>query len=188
MSCRIPLMCFLLAPMLSAQVAPSNLSPQGQTLITVSVRPKHSQIRRGHELGVEITLTAGHDGAYLPNFFGDFDKTCEKGFWADIVTAEGKRASEMNHSCASEELFGNTSARELLDRRYVFLNPGEKRRWHTVLPGITKAPGLYSVQAGYISSRDQIRIQEIAALPEVRGLMVLGRVDAKSVTIRIRQR
>ena len=175
----------LLEPSLLAQVAPSNRSPSGKTLITVSVRPDRSDIPLGEDLGVEVALTAGPDGAYVPNFFGDFNQTCQKGFWADIFTPQGKLASETNKGCASEEIFGSTSARELLAKRYVFLKPREKRRWHATLTRITK-PGSYEVRAGYISSRDQIQIQEIAALPEAHGSMVLGRVDAKPVKVRIK--
>lgn len=36
------------------------------TLISVSVRPAQSQIAQGDDLGVEIILTAGVDGAYYP--------------------------------------------------------------------------------------------------------------------------
>jgi hypothetical protein len=168
-----------------AQVAPSNRSPSGKSLITVLVKPDRSAIRQGDDLRVEVTLTAGPEGAYVPNFFGGFNQTCEKGFWANFFPAQGQLASEMNRNCASDVLFGTTSARELLAKRFVFLKPGEIRRWHTTLTRIARSRGDYEVQAGYISSRDQIQIQEIAALPEVHGLMVLGRVDAKPMKVRI---
>jgi hypothetical protein len=176
----------LFAPSLLAQVAPSNRSPNGKTLITVSVRPDRSDIHPGDDLGVEVTLKVGPDGAYVPNFFGDFMQTCEKGFWSDIFTPQGKIVSEPKASCAHEEIFGRNSAKELLAERYVFLKSREDRRWRATLTGITKSPGSYEVRAGYISSRDQLQIQEIAALPEVHGLMVVGRVDAKTVKVRVK--
>jgi len=69
-------------------------------------------------------------------------------------------------------------------KRYTFLKPGERRLWHTTLTKITKSPGSYEVQAGYISY--QAQIQQVAALPEVRGLMVPGRVDAMPVKVTIK--
>jgi hypothetical protein len=174
-----------LAPSLPAQMAPANRSPSGHALITVSVRPAQSQIAQGDDLGVEIILTAGADGAYLPNYFGDFMRTCFNGFWAEIITEQGHVASDANKGCAVDELVGSTSASELLAKRFIFLKPGETRLWHTTLTRITTAPGSYEVQAGYITSRDQAHIEEIAALPQVHGLMVLGRVDAKPVKVKI---
>lgn len=174
----------VLAPALLAQLAPSNRSPSGKVLITVSARPNHLEIRQGDDLQVEVTLTASPEGAYIPNLFGDFAQTCEIGFSAYVSTPEGKLASDMK-SCVSDEIFGGRSARELLKYRYVFLKPGEIRRWRTTITGITKVPA-YEVHAEYISGRSQTKIEEIAALPEVHGLMVLGRVDAKPVKVRIR--
>ena len=92
----------------------------------------------------------------------------------------------MNKSCASDVLVGRTSPEELLVQKYVYLKPGEKRSWRTIVTGITKSRGSYEIQAGYISGRSQTQIQEIAALPDVHGLMVLGRVDAKPVKVRIK--
>jgi hypothetical protein len=53
-------------------------------LITVLVKPDQRNIRQGNDLGVEVTLTAGSEGAYVPNIFGDFNQTCRAGFWANI--------------------------------------------------------------------------------------------------------
>jgi hypothetical protein len=153
-------------------------------LIAVSVRPDRLRIPQGSDLAVEVTLTAGSEGAYVPNFFGDFNLTCRTGFWANIFTTKGKLASEMNKNCGGSELFGSTSARDLLAKRYTFLKPGEKRLWHTTLTKIARSPGSYEVQAGYIS--DQAQIQQVAALPEVHGLMVQGRVDAMPVKVTIK--
>jgi len=180
---KVAVAVVLLGQSLLGQVRSSNHSPSGNTLITVSVRPAQSHVQQGSDLGVEVTLKAGSEGAYVPNFFGNFIQTCQNGFWADIFTQQGKLATEMNNGCGGDELFGGTSLRELLAKRYIFLKPGEKRLWHTTLTKITKSPGSYEVQAGFIS--DQAQIREIAALPEVHGLMVMGRVDAMPVKVTI---
>ena len=113
-SWKLAVVIVLLVHSLLAQVGRSNRSPSGKTLITVSVRPDQVHFQHGNDLRVEVTLTAGPEGAYVPNFFGDFNQTCQTGFWADIFTPQGKLAS----------------ARELLAKKYTFLKPGERRLWH----------------------------------------------------------
>lgn len=172
-----------LAPILWPQGSQPKLPPAGNSLVTVEAHPDRLQLRRGDDLGVEVSITAGPDGAYMPNFFGDWFRTCRTGFSVDIFTLQGKRASESTNGCAGSELLGiEPPARELLGQ-YVFLKPGEIRSWRTTLTRITRSPGNYEVKAEYLS--DQHRIKEVAALPEVHGLMVVGPVYAKPVWIRV---
>ena len=173
-----------LAPILWPQGSQSKLPQDRDQLVTVSVRPDRLQLRPGDNLGVEVWITAGPDGAYMPNFFGDWFRTCRTGFSVDIFTLQGKRASESINGCAGSELLGmEPPARELLGQ-YVFLKPGETRRWRTTLTRITRSPGTYELKAEYLS--DQPRIKDVAALPEVHGLMVVGPVYAKPVLVRIK--
>jgi hypothetical protein len=67
---------------------------------------------------------------------------------------------------------------------YVFLKPGESRSWQTIVTQIRRSPGIYVIKAEYFSRQE--RIAEVAALPEVRGLMVIGHLPGKPVKIRIR--
>ena len=173
----------LLTSILLPQVPPSQPPQDENRLVTVSIYPDRLQLRPGDNLGVEVSITAGPDGAYLPNFFGDFLHTCRTGFSADIVTLQGKPASEAIKGCAGSELLGaEPPARELLGQ-YVFLKPGETRSWRTTLTKITRSPGTYEVRAEYLSN--QHRIKELGALPEVHGLMVIGTIYAKPVLVRI---
>jgi hypothetical protein len=173
-----------LAPILWPQELPSKLPHDANRLVTVSVRPDRLQVRPGDNLGVEVSIAAGPDGAYLPNFFGDWFRTCQTGFSVDIFTLQGKRASASIKGCGGSELFGGgPPARDLL-REYVFLKPGETRSWRTTLTRITRSPGTYEVKAEYLS--DQHRIKEVAALPEVHGLMIVGPVYAKPVMVRVK--
>jgi hypothetical protein len=173
-----------LASILLPQEPQSKLLRDENRLVTVSVNPDRLQLRPGDHLGVEVLITAGPDGAYLPNFFGDFFQTCRTGFSVDIFTLEGKRASESIKGCAGSELMGaGPPARDLL-RGCVFLKPGEVRSWRTTLTRITRSPGAYEVKAEYLSN--QSRIKEVAALPEVHGLMVVGTVYANPVWVRIK--
>ena len=174
-SAAVPFLLFLL---------PQPQPPHDEnSLVTVSVHPDRIQLRPGDNLGLEVTIAAGPRGVYLPNFFGDFLHTCRTGFSVDIFTLQGKRASEETRGCAGSELTGaELPARELLGQ-YVFLKPGEIRSWRTTLTKITRSPGTYEVKAEYLSN--QHRIKEVAALPEVHGLMVVGTVYAKPVWVRI---
>jgi hypothetical protein len=173
-----------LASILLPQEPQSKLPQDANRLVTVSVRPDRLKLRPGDDLGVEVTITAGPDGAYMPNFFGDFLHTCRTGFSVDIFTWQGKRASEATKGCGGAESFGEgPPARDLLGQ-YVFLKPGQTRSWRTTLTRITRSPGTYEIKAEYLS--DQHRIKEVAALPEVHGLMVVGTVYANPVWVRIK--
>lgn len=177
------IVAFCIAPI--ALFLPAEPKSPGAThpLVTVSLRADHSEIQPGKDLGVLLTIMAGPRGAYLPNFFGDWIDTCQSGFSVDIFTLVGKRASRFGRGCGGDFLGPGPPARELLSQ-YVFLKPGETRTWHTVLTGTPTTPGVYEIKAEYLSA--QHRIDEVAALPEVHGLMVIGHVPAKPLLIRVR--
>jgi len=61
-----------LALVLLAQGLQSKPQHDANQLVVVSVKPDSLQIRPGDDLGVEVTITAGPNGAYVPNFFGDW--------------------------------------------------------------------------------------------------------------------
>jgi hypothetical protein len=134
---------------------------------------------------VRLIIKAGPQVAYLPNFFGDWDKPCQSGFSVDICTLKGKRASKTAKGYGFEFLGSGPAARELLSQ-YVFLKPGESRTWHTTITGITKSPGTYEVKAEYLSA--QHGIEKVADLTEVHGLMVVGHIPAKPVLVFIQRR
>jgi hypothetical protein len=172
-----------LASLSLAQHPGPKLTDGGERLVTVTAKPDHRDLRRGNDLGVTLTIKAGSDGAYLPDFFRDWDETCQSGFSVYVYTLQGNRASTTVRSCAASFLTPGPPAKELL-ADYVLLRPGETRSWHTTLTNIAKSPGTYEIKAEYFSA--QQRIQEVAALQEVHGLMVVGHIRAKPVLIRIR--
>jgi hypothetical protein len=161
-----------------------NRREEGIQLATVTARPDHFILRRGEDLGVTLTIQAGSRGAYMPNFFADWDQTCQSGFSVDIYTRRGDRASTSVHGCAGDALGPGPPAQDLLLTEYVLLKPGESRSWHTTLTNIRRSPGTYEIKAEYLSA--QTRIAEVAVLPEVQGLMVVGHVHAKPVLIEVR--
>ena len=173
------LLCALVC---SSFVAAAQMPDRGTDLVTVTASVDRKVLRAGQDLRVTVNLTAGAKGAWLPNHFGDFIETCRSGFSADIFTPEGKRASSSNKSCGGSWLFGQFIPSEEL-KHYVFLKPGESRIWRTTLKEITHMPGTYEIKAGYLAAEN--RIEQVAALPEVHGLMVSGHVPAKPVRVRI---
>ena|ERR1700733_10112655 len=154
-----------------------------EPLATVTSTADYREVKAGQDLGVTVTIRAGNLGAYLPNHFTDWIDTCQAGFVVDIFTPDGVRASSDQKGCGGSWLSPGPPARELLND-YVFLKPGESRSWHTTLTKIWKSRGRYEVRAEYFARPE--RIEEVAALPEVHGLMVVGHVAAKPVTIGIR--
>jgi hypothetical protein len=154
-----------------------------EQLATVTATPDQKELKLGQDLGVTLTIKAGDRGAYIPNRFTDWDDTCQSGFDVDIYTLQGDRASTSSKGCAGSFLSPGPPARELL-KDYVFLKPGESRSWHTIVTQIRRSPGVYEIKEEYFSGQE--RIAEVAALPEVHGLTVIGHLPGKPVKIRIR--
>jgi hypothetical protein len=157
--------------------------PAEVPLATVVAKPDQLVLRRGRDIGVTMTITAGPRGAYLPNFFGDWDSTCQAGFSVRIVDLSGGSASTAVKGCAMDYLEPGPAASQLLSE-YILLKPGERRCWHATLTKIVKTPGEYRIEGEYFAANERIR--EVAALPEVHGLMVMGHLHAPPVMIRLR--
>ena len=137
----------------------------------------------GQPIALSLVLTAGSKGVYLPAYFGDFETTCQNGFNAALLTEHGSLADPNTKGCAGVggHSASDTAASEL--HNFVHLKPGEERTWRTELPTTGIKPGKYSLIGEYISSG--YMIQEVAKLPEVNGLMAIGRIDSKSIVIQI---
>jgi hypothetical protein len=154
-----------------------------ERLAAVTATPSQKELKLGQDLGVTLTIEAGNRGAYVPNSFKDWVDSCQSGFVVDIYSLQGDRASTGSKGCGSSFLGPGPLAREML-KDYVFLKPGESRSWQTNVTQIRRSPGIYGIRAEYFSHQE--RIAEVAALPEVRGLMVIGHLPGKPVKIRIR--
>jgi hypothetical protein len=179
----IPVLLGLSVFTLKGQQVGERPTAEVERLATVTATPEHWKLKSGQDLGVTLTIKAGELGAYIPNHFKDWVDTCETGFVVNISTLEGARASTTPHGCARDWLSPGPPARELL-KDYVLLKPGECRSWHTTLTQIRKRPGTYKIEAEYYARSE--RIDEVAALPEVHGLMVIGHVKAKPAKLKIR--
>ena len=154
-----------------------------QPLAIVTAKPDHYAVKPGETLGVTLTVKAGRRGAYLPNYFAAWFDTCQAGFAVDIFTLDNVRVSTVGRGCGGSILGPGPPAEELLNE-YVFLRPGEERSWRTTLSDLPKNPGNYDIEAEYLSGK--YRVDEVAALPAVHGLLVMGRVAAQPVRICIR--
>lgn len=176
------LLCVSLLMLLGQQAGRKQAGNREQLAI-VTTTPDHLKWKSGQDIGVTVTITAGDRGAYLPNHFTDWNDTCQTGFVVDISSLQGDRASTSSKGCGGSWLGPGPPARELL-KGYILLKPGETKSWHTTLTHIWRLPGTYEVKAEYYSHPE--RIEEVAALPEVHGLMVIGHLPATPVKIRIR--
>jgi hypothetical protein len=150
------------------------------TLRMLANRPNY---RRGEPIRVTLTLKAGPNGVYLPAYFADFIKTCEHGFAASLLTPAGKTADPDGPGCVGGGLHTIDTAQTELNK-FVRLEPGEIRTWQTTLETAAIDPGRYCLYAEYLSFG--YMIDDVARLPEVRGLMARGRITATPIPLDLR--
>lgn len=132
---------------------PCSITKAGQVcaeLATLVIRLQKSEYKQHEPIDVELVLRAGDRGVYLPDYFGDFMKTCEHGFSANLFTSDGKLAADAPTGCGGSWLFGNETAISEL-HNFVRLRPGETRTWHATLTTKTLKHGEYRVIAEYLS-------------------------------------
>jgi hypothetical protein len=147
------------------------------------MRVSRSNNRRGEPIRVTLTLKAGPNGVYLPAYFADFIKTCEHGFAASLLTPVGKAADPHKSGCVGRGLHTHDTAQTELNN-FVRLEPGQIRTWHTTLETAAINPGRYCLYAEYLSFG--YMIDDVARLPEVRGLMAKGRITATPIPLDLR--
>lgn len=156
------------------------------TLATLRMETNRIVYRHDAPLEVTLTLKAGSNGVYLPAYFGDFMKTCEHGFSATLLTLAGKSADLHAASCMRGGFHSgpgvDTAQAELAN--FVQLEPGEMRTWHTTLKTSDLSVGRYCLYGEYLSYA--YKIDEVAQLREVKGLMAKGRITATPLLIDLR--
>ncbi len=178
------LITVVLATFAYAAWAQVPVQPPSENLMTLTMKLDRSVYRRGAPIHVLLVLRARTKGAYLPNYFGPFNETCESGFAAVLLTPAGDSAIKDLSGCAASILGSNADKAEDQLRHFVRLAPGATRVWRTTLLSTVDSPGTYTVVGEYLSSA--YMMEEVARLPEVHGTMVQGRVSAKRRTIRIK--
>ena len=152
-------------------------TPQvNSTLVQLKNETAVTVYERGKPIHVALTLRAGAEGVYLPDFFGAFEQTCSHGFDSEILTLEGKTADPIGSSCGYA---GGTPR-----ITYVELKPGETRTWSTDLKTASIAPGHYCLYAEYLSSEELIGWA--INLPEKSALIAKGRITAEPILVEIR--
>jgi hypothetical protein len=123
-----------------------------------------------------VTLRAGSNGVYLPDFFGSFDSHCDYGFAATILTQRGASATKSGLGC------GNAGHHPYVE--FKKLNPGEVRTWTMDLPTKSIGHGHYFISAEYLSSD---RDMDPTSVPLAdRALVGTGHIIAPRVSIKIR--
>jgi hypothetical protein len=155
-------------------------------LATLRMQTDRLVYRQDAPLEVTLTLKAGSNGVYLPAYFGDFMKTCERGFSATLLTLAGKSADRHATGCIGGGLHAgpglDTAQAELTN--FIRLEPGEMRTWHTTLQTSALSRRRYCLYGEYLSYAWMI--DEVAQLPEVKGLMAKGRITATPLLIDLR--
>ncbi len=156
-----------------------------EDLALIHMYLEKSTFRAGQHLTVSVVLTAGSKGVYLPAYFGDFAATCLNGFDVALLTPQGGLADPNAKGCAGSvgHSASDTAVSEL--HNFVYLKPGEERTWRTEVSTTGIKPGKYYLLSEYLSSG--YMIQEVAKLPQVNGLMAIGRIHSKRIEIRIIQ-
>lgn len=144
-------------------------------LISLTNRVSEAGHRRRGRLHAELTLRAGVDGVYLPDYFGPFLETCSHGFSTVILTEQGKPTEQSVTGCAT--------AGQPPRVAYVHLRPGEIRTWSTDLSITSIPPGRYCVYAEYLSPGSLISQGE--GLSQPKELVASGRITAIPIVIRI---
>lgn len=176
----IPL-CF--CSQIMARVDPTCKDCVQQNLASLRMKLGASKYREAQSIVIFLILKAGSKGVYLPAYFGEFLATCQNGFAVALLTRQGTQADPTVKGCAASQLHsGSDTALDEL-HSFVYLKPGEERTWRTELPTIAVKPGTYYLIGEYISSA--YMIQEVARLPQVNGLMAMGRIDSKRIKLRI---
>lgn len=165
--------------------SPANTRVHGVSddLATLTVKLDKNTCKAGQPVEVSLVLLAGSKGVYLPDYFGDFLKTCIHGFSAAIMTATGRSADPAGVGCGGDGGHSSLATAQTELHNFVYLKPGESRTWHTSLPTKAIPPGKYTVVAEYLSYA--YMMEAVASLPQVNGLMAMGRVNAKPIPIQI---
>ncbi len=158
----------------------------GRTLATLRMQTDRPTYRQDAPLEITLTLKAGSNGVYLPAYFDDFMKTCERGFSATLLTLAGKSADLHATGCMGGGLHSgpgiDTAQAELTN--FIRLEPGETRTWHTTLKTSALSRGRYCLYGEYLSFA--YMIDKVAQLREVKGLMAKGRITATPLLIDLR--
>lgn len=134
-----------------------------------------STYKKGMPIHVTLTVRAGHEGVYLPDFFGAFNQTCSHGFATEVLTLQGRAANPNEPGCAYA---GGTPK-----ITYVKLNPEEVRTWEIDLSTRTISPGQYCLYAEYLSPEDLMGWS--VNLPDNKALVAKGRITATPIAIEI---
>ncbi|HKF53838.1 MAG TPA: hypothetical protein VKJ45_00280 [Blastocatellia bacterium] len=146
------------------------------TLVRLENETTGSVYKRGKPIHVTLTLRAGLEGVYLPDFFGPFQEMCSHGFASEVLTQQGRTANPNEQGC------GYIGATPKIT--YVALRPGETRTWSTDLATASIAPGHYCLYAEYISPEELLSLA--TNLPSDRSLVAKGRITAEPIAIEIR--
>jgi|GEM_PF-2113335 len=152
-------------------------APQvSHTLVKLESVATGSIYKKGTPIHIILTVRAGHEGVYLPDFFGAFQQTCSHGFATQILTPQGRAANPNELGCAYAGAPPKIT--------YVKLEPEEIRTWKIDLPTKAIPSGQYCLYAEYLSPKELMGWS--VNLPDDKALVAKGRITATPIAIEIR--
>jgi hypothetical protein len=146
-----------LCAILAFQCVTARAQPAGQVpkaLATLTIGLASTSVHSGEPITVTFLPKAGPQGAYLPDYFGDFITTCENGFSAAVITMDGASADPNERGCARSTLHSPDETVADALARFVHLAPNETRTWTTTVQTAAIPKGEYKVLGEYLSHAD----------------------------------
>jgi hypothetical protein len=160
---------------------PSQTGPSLEPAALASIHVDKHSFKSGEDIELTILLEAGPGGAYIPKWWGRLGGGIP-GFSVTLTTSSGKRAETCG--VAGDALPEHEpDATVVLNRDFIYLPAQQIVGLKTAIDCPTKRPGKYLINAFY--SPYHIDADEVARLPETRGLVLRKGVQAKPVAISI---
>jgi len=148
----------------------------------VVIRMDKQLFQRGEGINVQVDLEAGAKGMYVAQGWGKAGDNIP-GFSISLTTEDGRPAQTCGGESVAENA-GTLPPADVFKKNFIFVAAGQSVGYKETLQCVTPLPGKYKVLASY--HPDYPQTQEVAKLPEARGLVVDHAVDAAPISIEIR--
>jgi len=175
------LLILSLASRISAQDAASS-SSEGRPLAVASIHVTKHAFKSGEDIEVTLLLEAKPPGVYIAKNWGTAGGGIP-GFSLRLESRYGRYGGQTCGMAADAGPIIDPEPAKIFERNFIFLNSGQIIGWHTKIPCATHRRGKYWITATYSPGIE--KIQEVAELPETRGLVLAKPTAAKPVEISI---
>ena len=152
-------------------------------LAVVEITPTKFIYTPGEPINVRVILKPTGAGVYIAKEWGEAGGNIP-GFNVRLKTLDGKWAQTCGHGSVADYFGGLPAPDEWLRTQFLYLPWGNFIGRDTTVDCATKQPGTYILDASYEPHYPQT--ERVANLPQAKGLVVLHKIDARPVRIRIR--